>query len=56
MVGRTPQEITCSICNKPIDLQRDKYADEDGKIVHENCYIQRLMSKRNDPPNPHHTE
>jgi hypothetical protein len=56
MVVRTPQKITCPICNQPIDLQRDKYADEDGKVVHENCYIHRLMSSQNDPPDPHHTE
>jgi hypothetical protein len=56
MVGRTQQAITCAICNEPVDLQRDKYADEDGKVVHENCYIMRLMSSQNDPPDPHHTE
>jgi hypothetical protein len=56
MAGRTPQEITCQICNEPIVLERDKYTDEDGKTVHENCYVQRLLSAENDPPDPHHTE
>ena len=56
MAGRTPQEITCQICNEPIVLERDKYTDEHGKAVHENCYIRRLVSAQNDPPDPHHTE
>jgi hypothetical protein len=47
---------TCPICNKPVDLERDRYADEGGKIIHESCYIQRLMAGQNDPPDPHHTE
>ena len=50
------QEITCHICNQPVDLTTDPYTDEDGKTVHENCYIKRLMSTQNDPPDPHHAE
>jgi hypothetical protein len=56
MDGCAPLAITCPICNEPIDLQKDKYADEDGKTVHESCYVRRLMSGRHDPPNPRHTE
>jgi hypothetical protein len=37
-------------------LDRDIYADENGQVMHEGCYLQRLMSSRNDPPNPQHTE
>ena len=48
--------FTCPICAQPINLDRDKYADENGKVIHENCYVQRLMASRNDPPDPHHTE
>jgi hypothetical protein len=50
------KEFTCTICNKPVDLTQDRYADENGKVMHEHCYVQRLMSSRNDPPNPHHAE
>ena len=46
----------CPICNKPVDLERDRYADENGKVMHESCYVQRLMSSRQDPPAPQHTE
>jgi hypothetical protein len=46
----------CPICNRPVDLQRDRYTDEEGLVVHERCYIARLVSSRQDPPDPHHTE
>jgi hypothetical protein len=54
---RKPEEskFTCPICDKPVDLERDRYADEDGKIMHESCYVQRLMSRKK-PPSPQHTE
>jgi hypothetical protein len=44
----------CSICNKPIVLETSK-TDENGKAVHEDCYIKRLASgkKQHDPPAPH---
>jgi hypothetical protein len=48
--------FTCPFCNQPVDLTRDKYADENGKVMHESCYVRRLMSSQNDPPDPHHTE
>src|SRR5258708_24132566 len=46
----------CPICHKPVNLEQDRYADEDGKIVHESCYIKRLAYQQNDPPDPHHAE
>jgi hypothetical protein len=46
----------CPICKEPVDLAQDQYADENGKVMHEKCYVQRLMSSRNDPPDPHHAE
>jgi hypothetical protein len=58
-VTKTPRpesNFTCSICGKPINLDRDRYADENGKLVHEDCYVQRLISSQQDPPNPQHTE
>ena len=40
----TPNYI-CFICKQPVDLTKDRYADEDGKIVHEECYIEYLRSQ-----------
>jgi hypothetical protein len=31
----------CSICNEPVDLKTAK-TDEDGKGVHEECYVDRV--------------
>ena len=53
----TPRDIACAICGMPINLEVDRFADEDGKTVHEHCYIQKLVtSQGNDPPDPHHAE
>jgi hypothetical protein len=50
------KQFTCSICNEPVDLTRDRYTDEHGRVIHETCYIGRLVSGQNNPPDPHHTE
>ena len=36
MARSSPLEITCAICNKPVDLKAAK-TDERGKPVHERC-------------------
>jgi hypothetical protein len=46
----TDSSHICSIYTKPVDLQQDRYADEDGKVVDEDCYIKRLVSSLNDRP------
>ncbi len=30
------------MCDKPIDLNRDDTADEDGKVMHAQCYLKRV--------------
>jgi hypothetical protein len=55
-MARSDSAYICTICNRPVDLRQDRYADEDGHIVHEQCYIARLLSLGQDPPDPHHTE
>ena len=49
-------QIKCAICGNPVELGRDLYTDENGRVVHERCYMDRLMASRQDPPDPHHTE
>jgi hypothetical protein len=34
----------CSICNGPVDLRTAK-TDEDGKSVHEDCYVRRMRRR-----------
>lgn len=37
--------IRCRICNKPVGLTFDTTVDEDGKAVHELCYVRESLIK-----------
>jgi hypothetical protein len=41
-------QMTCHICSKPLELGIDTASDEDGKAVHETCYI-KLVLRGNSP-------
>jgi hypothetical protein len=43
-------EIPCALCGKPVDLQGDLCADENGQAVHEDCYAKRVMRPPIHPP------
>jgi len=45
----TQSEILCPLCNKPILLQIDMSADENGKAVHTECYAKRISQANNRP-------
>jgi hypothetical protein len=49
MGGHPFPEIPCVLCNKPLDLSADLYADENGKAVHEHCYVNRVTNRQNTP-------
>jgi hypothetical protein len=49
MGGHPPTEIPCVLCSKPVDLTVDLYADESGKAVHSNCYVQHITNSRSNP-------
>jgi len=36
--------FTCRICNKPLQLETDIRTDEDGKAVHEECYVKHVTT------------
>jgi hypothetical protein len=36
------KEFTCPMCGKSIDLGIDDTADEDGKVMHAECYFKRV--------------
>jgi hypothetical protein len=42
MGGHPVPEIRCQLCSKPIDLNTDLSDDENGKGVHEECYVRRI--------------
>ena len=44
MGGHPFPEMSCKLCNKPVDLTVDLCADENGKAVHERCYVQRITT------------
>jgi hypothetical protein len=35
----------CALCNEPVQLETSK-TDEDGKAIHEECYVRKLRSER----------
>ena len=39
MGGHPVEEIRCQLCSKSIDLNTDLSDDENGKGVHEQCYV-----------------
>jgi hypothetical protein len=50
MGGHPFEGIPCTICAKPVDLQTDLTADENGKAVHEDCYVKQITSSHNNRP------
>lgn len=37
-------KIICAICGMPATLEIDMVADENGKLVHEDCYLARVVN------------
>ena len=46
MGGHPFTEIPCILCNKAVDLSADLFADENGKAVHEECYVKHITNSR----------
>ena len=46
MASTQSPELLCLICRKPVDLQIDLCADENGKAMHGDCYVKRITSAR----------
>jgi hypothetical protein len=44
-----PKPLICSICNKPVDLMI-ALTDQDGKAVHEECYVRKMRLKDAEKP------
>jgi hypothetical protein len=39
------QPLLCRICHEPVSLKSDTVVDEDGKPVHENCYVKQVTGQ-----------
>ena len=46
MGGHPFPEVPCTICSQPINLSVDLFADENGRAVHEACYVGGLKRAR----------
>jgi hypothetical protein len=38
--------FACRICHEPVKLETDTCVDEEGKSVHEECYIKEISEAR----------
>jgi hypothetical protein len=50
VTGNGDFQMTCRICNKPLELGTDTAADEDGKAVHKSCYTKQITNALHNPP------
>ena len=44
LMDRRSFQISCILCGLPLNLQTDLSADENGKAVHEQCYVNKIRS------------
>jgi hypothetical protein len=44
-MDREKTALLCRICNKPVSLTFDTAVDEDGKAVHELCYVREVANQ-----------
>jgi hypothetical protein len=51
MGGHPFPEVPCTIWGRPVDGTVGLSADENGKAVHEGCYVSRLTSRESLPSN-----
>ncbi len=52
MDSRSVREMSCVLCSRPVDLRLDLCADENGKAIHEGCYVKRITSAQDDRSTP----
>lgn len=45
-------EILCPVCNKQVSLREDTCADEHGKTVHTDCYVNQILKDKASPAIP----
>jgi hypothetical protein len=50
MGGHPFLDLHCVLCSEPVNMTVDLCADENGKAVHEDCYVKHIASSRPKPP------
>ena len=49
MGGQPFPEIQCKICAKPVDIKVELCAHENGKAVHQDCYVNHITKSVGTP-------
>jgi hypothetical protein len=44
------EETICTLCRWPIEHDFEKFADDDGKIVHQSCYENKIIEAATKAP------
>jgi hypothetical protein len=44
--------LNCALCSEPVNLSIDLACDETGKVVHEQCYVDRIKGEKIRLPPP----
>jgi hypothetical protein len=50
MGGHPFPEIPCAVCSEAVNLSAELTANENGKAVHEECYVKHIASSRSSIP------
>jgi hypothetical protein len=50
------RDFTCPMCGKSLNLEVDDTADEDGQVMHAECYFKRVGGGARTPPSSDRTE
>ena len=48
MSDRSQPHVLCRLCGQPVTFLSDTVADEDGKAVHEHCYVDHIGAAPDD--------
>jgi len=48
-IGSLPIHPICPVCSLPVTLE-DSKTDENGKAVHEECYVLKIKASAKKPP------
>jgi hypothetical protein len=54
MGGQPCPRIACALCSGSVTLETDLCADENGELVHEDCYVNHLLGARTNQTSAQH--
>jgi hypothetical protein len=47
---KNTEKTLCNMCRRPIEFEYEKFADDDGKIVHQFCYENKIIEAATKAP------